>query len=165
MSENRENQAALPQEQPTKLPAENTFSNLKDKAVLFGWMAGLLLLISVLWIFTSSVQSNNLLRSINSILTSNEDNRRVLKYIRHKPGKADLLGYRYSMLNTTDKMFVFGIFQDGILVPLGAILSEQGKVKEILPLSAHAVQVFESLPKSILQMYINRIEENEGNGG
>jgi len=140
------------------------FSNLKDKAILFGWIAGLLLLISILWILTSSVQSHNLLRTVNSVFINNEDSRRVSKFIQQKSSRADPLGYWYTMYNSTDKMFVFGIFQDGVLIPLGAILSEAGKVKEVLPLSAHASQIFENLPKSILQMYINRIEETEGSG-
>jgi len=140
------------------------FSNIKDTAIVFGWIAGLLLLISILWILTSSVQSNNLLRTVNSIFISNNDDRRVSKYLHYKSNKADLMGYWYSMLNSTDKMFVFGIFQDGILIPLGAVVSENGSVKEILPLSAHASQVYAGLPKSILQMYINRIEDNKGSG-
>jgi hypothetical protein len=151
-------------EHTTRFPADKYFSELKDKAILLGWIAGLLLLLTVLWVLTSSVQSNNLLRSINGVFINNDDERRVLKNIQHKAGKADLLGYWYSMLNSTDRMFVFGVFQDGILIPVGAILSENGTVKEILPLSAHASQVYENMPKSILQMYINRIEENKGSG-
>jgi hypothetical protein len=63
------------------------------------------------------------------------------------------------MYNDTDKMFVFTVFQDGILIPLGAIVSSNGTVNEILPLSAHAVQVFDNFPKSVLQTYIDRIED------
>jgi len=141
---------------------EYPFSKLKDRVILFAWVAGLLILISVLWILTFSVQSNNLLRTVNSVFINNNDDRRIFKTIAHKSGKAELLGYWYSMYNSTDKMFVFGVFNDGILVPLGAILSEDGRVKELLPLSAHAQQVYKNMPKSILQMYINRIEENKG---
>jgi len=149
-------------EQPAIVNESSPFSNLKDKAILFAWIAGLLLLISVLWVLTFSVQSKNLIRSVNNVFINNNDDRRVSKYIQHRSGNADLLGYWYSMLNSTDEMFVFGIFQDGILVPLGAVVSQDGKVKDVLPLSAHASQVFAGLPKSILQMYINRIEKNKG---
>jgi len=131
---------------------------MKDKAILLGWITGLLLLISVLWISVQSVHAFNVLRAVNGVFINNDDSRRVSKYIHVKAGKAELLGYWYSM-NSTDKMFVFTVFKDGILVPLGAIVSSDGTVSEILPLSAHAVQIFEGLPKSILKMYTGRIEE------
>jgi len=131
---------------------------LKDKAVLFAWVAGLLIIISVIWILTQPVQSYYLMRSVNNIFINNNDSRRLTESIRVKSEKANLLGYWYGMHNTTDRMFIFSVFQDGILVPLGAIVSDGGKVNEIIPLSAHAAQVFDALPESILQMYTIRIE-------
>ncbi|MCL2721478.1 MAG: hypothetical protein FWD47_09085 [Treponema sp.] len=133
--------------------------NIKDKVVLSCWIAGLLLLISVLWIATTPLQANYLLRTINNVFISNNDSRRVAQHIQIKNRKADILGYWYQMNNSADKMFVFAVFQNGILVPLGAIVSSDGNVIEVIPLGAHAVQVFKDLPESILQMYINRIEE------
>jgi hypothetical protein len=62
------------------------------------------------------------------------------------------------MHNSPDFVFVFTVFQNGILVPLGAVVSANGSVQEILPLSAHAAQTADNLPQSVLQMYIRRIE-------
>jgi len=132
---------------------------LKDKAILTAWIAGLLLLISLLWALTQGLQTHYLLRTVNSVLINNNDSRRVTAYIQMKKEKADLLGHWYQMYNSQDKMFVFTIFKDGILIPAGAIVSSNGKVDEIIPLSAHAAQVFNDLPDSILKMYANRIEE------
>jgi hypothetical protein len=132
---------------------------MKDKAILLGWITGLLLLISVLWITIQSVQAFNVLRAVNGVFMNNDDSRRVNKFLHVKAGKAEALGFWYSMYNSTDKMFVFTAFQDGILIPLGAIVLPNGTVSEIMPLSAHAVQIFDKLPKSILQMYTGRIEE------
>jgi len=131
---------------------------MKDKAILLGWIIGLLLLISVLWIAVQSAQAFNVLRSVNSVFISNDDSRRLNKFLHVKAGKAEALGFWY-LMNTADRMFVFTVFQDGILVPLGAIVSPNGTVSEIMPLSAHAVQIFDKLPKSILQLYTGRIEE------
>jgi len=149
-----------------KIP-ERYAKELKDKAVLFAWVTGLLLFISMLWIFTQPVQAYHLMRTVNAVFISNNDARRVTPSAPQKTEKSNLLGYWYSMYDSTDKMFVFAVFQDGILAPLGAIVSDEGKVNEILPLSAHAVQIFDTMPKSILQMYTARIEntvtEKEGN--
>jgi hypothetical protein len=137
---------------------ENNRSNLKDRAVLLGWVAGLLLLISLLIIFTVPVQAYYLLRNINNVFINNNDTRRLIAHIQQKPGKADPFGYWFSMLNSENRMFVFSVFRDGISIPLGAVVSADGTVEEIIPLSAHAVQAFETLPESLIQMYVRRIE-------
>ena len=132
--------------------------DFKDKAILIGWIAGLLLIISLLWILSQPVVTHNLLRSVNNVFISNNDSRRIIANISVRSSKANLFGYWYSMNNSDDIMFIFTVFQDGILVPLGAVISADGNVVEIIPLSAHAVQVFEDFPESILRIYINRIE-------
>ena len=53
---------------------------------------------------------------------------------------------------------MFPVFQNGILIPLGAVVSPDGDVQEIIPLSAHSVQIFDRLPQSVIQMYVRRIE-------
>jgi hypothetical protein len=55
-------------------------------------------------------------------------------------------------------MFVSAIIRDGILVPLGVIVSPEGDVKEMIPLSAHAAQIMYELPNVVQQMYAARIE-------
>ena len=142
---------------------ERYAKRFKDKAILAAWITGLLLLISLLWILTQPVQSGYLMRSVNGIFIHNNDGRRVVESIKQAPNKANMIGYWYLMSNRTDKMFVFTVFQDGILVPLGAVVSADGKVNEIMPLGAHAAQVFGSLPESILKMYSKRIESSMPN--
>jgi hypothetical protein len=145
----------------------NINHDLKDKAILSGWIAGLLILISIIWIFTQTMQANFLLRTINNVFVNNNDSIRVSAYIHKKPVKPGPLGYWYSVLNSREQLFVFTVFRDGILVPLGAVVSTDGSVDKIIPLSSHAVQVFDNIPKSVLQMYILKIEamEFKDNGG
>ena len=134
--------------------------NLKDKIILFSWIAGLLIIISLFWILTQGVQTRYLLRTVNNVFINNDDPRRVSAFIPKKSGNAgstDLMGYWYSLSNSQDLFFVFTVFQDGILIPLGAVVSS-GFVIDVIPLSAHAEQVFSKIPQSILQMYIRRIE-------
>jgi hypothetical protein len=136
---------------------------LKDKAVLSCWIAGLLILISIFWVISQNVQTFNLLRTVNNVLISNNDSRRVHAFIPGKTAKKGLLGYWYSMNNPANQMFVFTVFQGGILVPLGAVVSS-GSVEEIIPLSSHAVQIFDNIPQGILQMYIDKIETTASAG-
>ncbi|MCL2277592.1 MAG: hypothetical protein FWC21_06805 [Treponema sp.] len=133
-------------------------SDIKNKLLFSGWIAGLLLLVCLVWILTYGPQTRNLMRTVNSVFQSNNDSRRLSGLMQTKVSASGLLGYWYLMYGTTDKMFVFTIFNDGILLPVGAVVSTE-KVKEIIPLSAHAVQVFNDMPESVLRLYINRVED------
>ena len=133
-------------------------NDIKDKSIFLGWVLLLLFLMSFIWIILQPLQKHNLLRSVNRVFIENEDTRRITAGVEQKSGKNDLLGYWYSMLDSSDKMFVFAVMQDGILIPLGAEVSSDGIVSDIIPLSAHAKQVIDKLPRNILQIYITRIE-------
>jgi hypothetical protein len=133
-------------------------NDLKDRAVLLGWIAGLLIIISIIWFFSQPLQTHYLLRTVNSVLINNKDSRRVTGYLPVKSGQTGLLGFWYYMQNSSDLFFVFTVFHDGILVPLGAIVSANGSIEEIIPLSAHAVQIYDKIHDSVLQIYVRRIE-------
>jgi len=137
----------------------NNTGNIKDKAIIFGWVAGLLFFLSLLWILTQPIQKHYLLRAINNVLIANGDSHRVMDYKGVNDGKTGLFGYWYLVYNSTSSMFVFAAFQDGILIPLGAVVSDNGSVEDIIPLSAHAAQAADKLPASVLQLYITRIED------
>lgn len=133
-------------------------NDFKDKIVLASWIIGLLLIIAVFWGLTQTVQTKYLLRTINNVLINNNDPRRVAAFIPQKNKNASLMGYKYSFYNSSDSLFVFTVFQNGILIPLGAVISSDNSVKEVIPLSEHAKQGFENIPQSVLQLYIRRIE-------
>jgi hypothetical protein len=131
---------------------------LKDKAILLGWIVGLLFFISLIWILTKPLQVHYLSRTVNTVLVAAGDSRRITEYVEYSGHNTTLMGHWFSMHGSTDKMYVFTFFQDGILVPLAAIVSYTGSVSEVIPLSAHATQVFDYIPQSILKLYITRIE-------
>jgi len=132
--------------------------SLKNRAISFGWIIGLLFFLSLLWILTQPVQKHYLLRTINNVLIANGDSRRVMDYKGVKDGKTGLFGYWFLMYDSPGSMFVFAAFQDGILIPLGAVVSADGAVEDIIPLSDHAAQITDKLPASVLQVYVTRIE-------
>ena len=132
--------------------------SLQNKAISLGWAIGLLFFLSLLWILTQPVQKHYLLRTINNVLIANGDSRRVTDYKGVKDGKTGLFGYWFLMYDSPGSMFVFAAFQDGILIPLGAVVSADGAVEDIIPLSDHAAQITDKLPASVLQVYVTRIE-------
>jgi hypothetical protein len=134
------------------------FSAYKNKAISFCWIAGLLILIALLWILTQPLMTYYLLRTANRTFVSTGQPHRIASSLAQNRENSSLLGYWYSMINTQDRMFVFAIMRDGILVPLGAIVSPEGDVKEMIPLSSHAVQIMDELPNKVRQIYAARIE-------
>jgi hypothetical protein len=134
------------------------FSAYKNKAISFCWIAGLLIFISLLWILTQPLMARYLLRTVNRTFINTGQTHRIASYMAQNRENSSLWGYWYSMVNTQDRMVVFAFMRDGILVPLGGIVSPEGDVKEMIPLSAHAMQVMDELPINIQQMYAARIE-------
>ncbi|MCL2180664.1 MAG: hypothetical protein FWB83_06005 [Treponema sp.] len=132
--------------------------DIRDKAILFGWITGLLLLVCLLWGLTTPLQTHYLLRSVNSVFNSNGDPRRLTSHLHQSAPKASLLGHWFAMQNSADQMYVFAFFQDGILLPLGAVVSPDSIVLDVVPLSAHAVRIYNKIPDSVIKMYVNRIE-------
>ena len=139
--------------------------DFKSNLTIICWITGLLLIISVFLIITQSVNEKYLMRTANNIFISREDPRRIIEFTaqnKKNSGGVDLMGYWYNLFNSQDKFFIFTVIQDGILIPLGAVVSN-GYVIEVIPLSAHAEQIYDNLPQSILDMYIRRIENSAAN--
>jgi hypothetical protein len=142
-----------------------TAPKIQDRAVFFGWVAALVILCALVWTLTRPLQSRYLLRGVNRIFLSMDDPRRLAApspRFRSRPG---LIGMWFTMLDSPDLFFVFGMMRDGILVPCGARVSARGRVEEIIPLSAHAKQVLGSTPPGITHLYIRRIESSFAEGG
>jgi hypothetical protein len=143
-----------------------SFSTYKNKAISFCWIAGLLIFIAMLWILTQPLMARYLLRTVNRVFINTGQPHRIASSLAPGRENSSLLGYWYSMVNSQDRMFVFTIMRDGILIPLGVIVSPEGDLKDMIPLSAHAMQIMDELPDKVQQMYASRIEKaaknNEG---
>jgi hypothetical protein len=133
--------------------------DLKDKAVLLGWIGGLLLAGLLLWGLTQPLQARYLLRAVNRVLVSRQDSRRLSAPLGRHPVSANPMGIWYSMIDSDSVMCVFAVMRDGILVACGAQVSGEGRVEELLPLSGHAKQVIDQLPRAVTALYIRRIEK------
>jgi hypothetical protein len=130
---------------------------LKDRAILLGWVAGLVLISIVLWSFSYPFRAVSLMRATNRVLIAMDDERRLAAPIAHPPAGLTPLGCWYQVLDSNSNFFVFAIMRDGILVPCGAEVTEKGEV-HIIPLGSHARQIMERIPQSVIQIYIHRIE-------
>jgi hypothetical protein len=139
------------------------FSELRDRAVFVGWIAGLVLAGALVWSLTQPLRVRMLMRSVNRTLVLQGDSRRLAAPFA-APRAEGPFGVWYSLLNSGSRFFVFAVMRDGVLVPCGAEVSAEGKVEEIIPLGAHAGQVLGGLPRGLLKIHIRRIEKAAAGG-
>jgi hypothetical protein len=136
-------------------------SVVKDRAILTGWIVGMVLIISLLWSLSFPFRSACLMRSTNKSLSLMDDPRRLASpLLRSSAGGTapGPLGCWYTLSESDSLFFVFAIMKDGILVPCGAEIAESGMVKEIVSLGNHAGQIMPQIPRGLMNVYIRRIE-------
>ena len=133
---------------------------LKDRAILAGWIAGLVLIASLLWSLSFPFRAFCLMRSANKVFIAMDDSRRLTAPLSRSTAVPVSLGcwYRLSGSDSGSLFYVFVLVQGGILVPCGAEISDTGEVTDIIPLGSHARQIMSRTPQGLLQMYIRRIE-------
>ena len=133
---------------------------LKDRAILAGWIAGLVLIASLLWSLSFPFRAFCLMRSTNKVFITMDDPRRLIASLPHSAAASASLGCWYRLSGSADNSFfyVFALVQGGILVPCGAEISETGEVLEIIPLGSHARQIMKRTPQGLIQLYVRRIE-------
>jgi hypothetical protein len=131
---------------------------IRDDAIFIGWIAGLLVAASLIWSLTRPLQTRYLMRAVNRALTAREDTRRLAAPVDRYAVSTNPIGVWYTMLNSDSGIFVFTIMRDGALVPCLAELSPEGRIRELIPLSGSSEQVLDHIPRSIVDVYIRRIE-------
>jgi len=138
---------------------------LKDRAILIGWIAGLVLAASLLWSISFPFRAGCLMRSVNKSLALAEDERRLSTALFRPYSVPVPMGCWYALAESGSLFYVFAIMRDGILVPCGAEISSDGEVQEIVPLGAHARQLMDRIPAGLVQVYARRIEAAVAAGG
>ena len=137
---------------------------LKDKAIFLGWIAGLVLVASLIWTLSFSFRALRLMHSTNRILAAMEDSRRLDAPL-HRPFSVQVpLGFWYSLDGGDSLFFVFAIMHNGILVPCGVEISSRGELASIIPLGSHARRAMGRLPQGLVQVYARRIESAVARG-
>jgi hypothetical protein len=132
---------------------------VKDRALFLGWVAGLVLIAALLWSISFPFRSLCLMNSTNKSLVAMNDERRLSAPLLHPAGAGtDPLGCWYHLSGSDSLFFVFTIMREGILVPCGAEIAENGKLVDIIPLGSHARQVMNQIPPGLVQVYVRRIE-------
>ena len=138
-------------------------AELKDRAVLAGWIGGLLLAGLLLWTVTVSLRGRFLMRAVNRILEEEGVPCRLASVMtggNRAPGSP--MGTWYTLTEGESLFFVFTLFREGITIPCGALVNPAGKVEELIPLSGHGAETMDRIPRGVIEVYIRRIEASFG---
>jgi len=137
---------------------KNMTSALKDKMIFVIWVAVLILVASLIWSLSFPFRADCLMHAANKALIAMDDNRHLgTPVIRPFTGPVPL-GCWYRLYESDSLFYIFVIMREGILIPCGAEISEQGEIVEIIPLGNHARQVMDKIPQGLIQVYVRRIE-------
>jgi hypothetical protein len=131
---------------------------LKDRLILLGWIAGLLLTASLTWSLTFPYRADSLMRSVNRALGAAGDTREVFSPLPRGFTKPAPMGFWYRLNGSDSLFFVFVIMNEGVLVPCGVEINKEGKAVDVVPLGNYARQVIGRIPRGVIQVYIRRVE-------
>jgi hypothetical protein len=134
---------------------------VKQWGFFAAWIGGLVLIGILLWGLTGSLRSQIIVASANKVLERSDVPYRLDKAIGTlgKPGRATQLGSWFTLRNNDGRAVVFPLMTGPNAAAALALLSREGKVESLIPLSTGAVQLFERLPAEVVQIYVRRAEE------
>jgi hypothetical protein len=138
---------------------------MKDRLILLGWFAGLLLAASLVWSLSFSYRSVSLMRSVSKVLEAAGDTRIIASHLPGRFTRPAPMGFWYRLYESDSLFFVFVIMNEGILVPCGVEIDKDGKAVDIVPLGSHARQLIGRIPQGVIQVYLRRIESAAWAGG
>ncbi|MDR1956393.1 MAG: hypothetical protein LBQ30_06015 [Treponema sp.] len=135
---------------------------LKHTGLYIGWIAGILLIGGLLWFFTQSLRTTLLLQTVNRVLATAQDSRRLERFIPQS-GRWGRIpwGSWYTLKDSADQALVFSVMSEGMFLPCMAVVSTAtGKVidHKLVPLTSHAEQTLKHIPRGVINAYIGRIE-------
>ncbi|MDR2630833.1 MAG: hypothetical protein LBC60_07925 [Spirochaetaceae bacterium] len=134
-------------------------SNFKEVGILGGWLLGIFLLGGLLWYGTQGARATVMIRAVNMVLEAREDPRRLQAPLF--PRLIPEQGNWFSLVDARGRAVVFSVITDGTLVSFAAMLSPEGKVEDLVPLTGNSLRMADRLSPETMRVYVRRIEAAE----
>lgn len=130
----------------------------KDRGIFAAWIAGTLLIGSLLWFITQPLRNRLLQENVNTLLAAMGQPYSLEAVVSRAelPETGVPLGTWYHLRNSDNRALVFALMSGGIRIPCIAFVSSAGKVTEIVPLNTREKA---GLGQGIRGAYIRRIEQ------
>ncbi|MDR2758910.1 MAG: hypothetical protein LBB78_05980 [Spirochaetaceae bacterium] len=137
----------------------NDISRFKEPGIFGGWLLGIFLLGGLLWYGTQGARAGAMIRSVNMVLEARDDPRRLEAPLF--PRLTPEQGRWFSLNGSNGRAVVFSIITNGTFVPFAAMISPDGKVEELVPLTGNSIRMADRLSPEIMAIYVRRIEAVE----
>ena len=138
---------------------DSLVKRIKDSSILIAWIGGLILIGGMSWFLSRHIRANFLMNSINQVLISMEDSRRLEAPINSGPRRSSgFKGQWFSLFEEEDRLLFFTLISDRTFLPCAAILDPNGRVKELIPLSSRGERSPNFVSPGLIRLYIRRIE-------
>jgi hypothetical protein len=122
----------------------------------------LILAAGLLWFFTRPVRSAILVQSVNKVLDQSGIPLRLEEPLSRwgKSGRAAQLGQWFTVSEDESRAVVFSLMDRGVPAAVLAVVSPNGEVDTLIPLSGNAVRLLPQLSPETLGLYIRRVTES-----
>jgi hypothetical protein len=123
------------------------------------WIASVILVGGLLWLFTQTVRSGALIRAANRIIARSGETRRLQAPV----GRAAGLGTWFSMVEVPGgeaaegSVLVFTLFAGARTAACAAFVDGRGGFEKFVPLGDYAAQVMNDLPETVYAVYRERV--------
>ncbi|GHV82463.1 hypothetical protein AGMMS49991_10210 [Spirochaetia bacterium] len=136
--------------------------SFRQTAFFVGCLAALILAAGLVWFFTRPVRSAILAQSVNEALDRSGITLHLEEPLSHwgKSGRAAQLGQWFTISEDASRAVVFPLMDRGIPAAVLAVVSANGEVDTLIPLSGNAVQLLPQLSPETLGLYIRRVKES-----
>jgi hypothetical protein len=132
---------------------------LKDLGIFAGWILGIFLLGGLIWYGTQGARDSVMIRSVNMVLAAREEPRRLKSPLSFRSIPEQ--GSRFSLVETNGRAVVFSIITEGAFIPFVALVSPEGKVEELVPLTDNSARIMDRLTPGAITVHTRRIEAAE----
>jgi hypothetical protein len=136
-------------------------TTIKDTLIILAWIASILLIANILWFSTQPLRYRLMVRAVNRVLMQSGDSRRLIEPSSSERRGSLLTGSWFTMLDETPvgkRVIVFSFIVEGTFFPCAAVMTQDGKVGELIPLNSHGEKVLRRLSPGIIKIYTRRIE-------
>jgi len=139
-------------------------TTFRDTLIILAWIASILIIAGICWFSTQPLRSRLMIRAVNRVLIQSGDSRRLMEPSSPERRGSLLTGSWFTMLDDTPvrkRVLVFSFIGEGTFFPCAAVMTQDGKLGELIPLNSHGEKVLGRISPGILRIYTRRIEGAE----
>ena len=136
-------------------------TTFKDTIIILAWIVSILIIANICWFTTQPLRNRLMVRAVNRVLVQSGDSRLLLEPSSGEMKGSLLTGTWFTMVDetaVTKRVLVFSFIGEGTFFPCAAVMTQDGRVGELIPLNSHGEKVLRRVSPGIIKIYINRIE-------